>query len=672
MQVFYVNIGGGEPTVRRDFWELRRLRDRARRRRQVLDQRLAASRRRSRRGSRRATTSTSRSRSTARRPRSTTRSAAPARTTRRSRAMEHLRGRGLRAASRSRSSSRARTPASSTRSRRSPTATARSCGSPGCGPSGRGADVWDELHPTAAQQRELYDWLLAHGEEVLTGDSFFHLVRLRRGAAGPEPVRRRARRLPDRPGRRRLRLPVRDPRRVPRRQRPRRRRLRPASGASRSCSPSCASRRRPAPARRCGLYDACRGGCMAAKFFTGLPLDGPDPECVLGHGERAARRARATPRRRARRSTTRAGAPRGRACDEDPLADFRLDECPLADGPARWPARARGSSRSPRPSGGRSRRAADARSTARCVAGAERGRHARGQRRRVRRARLRAADRHRPAGGARDLATTVMGQPISMPVIISPTGVQAVHPDGEVAVARAAAARGHGDGPQLVREQAGRGGRRGQPADVLPDLLARARASGSRRSLERARAAGAAGLIVTLDWSFAHRPRLGQPGDPGAARPEARCASLAPEALVRPRWLLDFLRSGGLPDLDGRRTWPRRASRPPTFFGAYGEWMQDAAALAGRTSPGCASSGTGRSCSRASCAPTTPGARSTPAPTRSRSPTTAATTSTARRRRSAPCPRSSTRSATRSRSCSTAASAAAATSSRRSRSAPAP
>ena len=36
----------------------------------------------------------------------------------------------------------------------------------------------------------------------------------------------------------------------------------------------------------CGMFDACQGGCMAAKFFTGLPLDGPDPECVLGHGER--------------------------------------------------------------------------------------------------------------------------------------------------------------------------------------------------------------------------------------------------------------------------------------------------------------------------------------------------------------------------------------------------
>ena len=40
----------------------------------------------------------------------------------------------------------------------------------------------------------------------------------------------------------------------------------------------------------------------------------------------------------------------------------------------------------------------------------------------------------------RDLSTTVMGQDISFPVVISPTGVQAVHPDGEVAVARAAAA----------------------------------------------------------------------------------------------------------------------------------------------------------------------------------------------------------------------------------------
>src|SRR5271163_1116062 len=43
---------------------------------------------------------------------------------------------------------------------------------------------------------------------------------------------------------------------------------------------------------------------------------------------------------------------------------------------------------------------------------------------------------------SRDLATKVMGQEVSFPVLLSPTGVQAVHPEGEVAVARAAAARG--------------------------------------------------------------------------------------------------------------------------------------------------------------------------------------------------------------------------------------
>ena len=44
----------------------------------------------------------------------------------------------------------------------------------------------------------------------------------------------------------------------------------------------------------CGAFDSCRGGCMAAKFFTGLPLDGPDPECVRGHGEPALAAAGAT------------------------------------------------------------------------------------------------------------------------------------------------------------------------------------------------------------------------------------------------------------------------------------------------------------------------------------------------------------------------------------------
>ena len=44
-------------------------------------------------------------------------------------------------------------------------------------PSGRAVDAWDALHPTAAQQRTLYHWLLER-PGVLTGDSFFHLSAL--------------------------------------------------------------------------------------------------------------------------------------------------------------------------------------------------------------------------------------------------------------------------------------------------------------------------------------------------------------------------------------------------------------------------------------------------------------------------------------------------------------
>ena len=46
----------------------------------------------------------------------------------------------------------------------------------------------------------------------------------------------------------------------------------------------------------CGHFDSCRGGCMAAKFFTGLPIDGPDPECVRGYGSTALATERHIPR----------------------------------------------------------------------------------------------------------------------------------------------------------------------------------------------------------------------------------------------------------------------------------------------------------------------------------------------------------------------------------------
>jgi heme/flavin dehydrogenase (mycofactocin system) len=171
----------------------------------------------------------------------------------------------------------------------------------------------------------------------------------------------------------------------------------------------------------------------------------------------------------------------------------------------------------------------------------------------------------------RDQATTVMGQPISLPLIISPTGVQAVHPDGEVAVARAAAARGTAMSLSSFASK---------PIEEVvaanPQTFFQMYWMGTKDSMlaqmERARAAGAKGLIVTLDWSFSHGRDWGSPWIPERVGLKAM-ARFAPEALAHPRWLLAFARSRRLPDL----TTPNitaRGEQPPTFFGAYGEWMQ--------------------------------------------------------------------------------------------------
>jgi len=210
-------------------------------------------------------------------------------------------------------------------------------------PSGRGAATWDDLHPAAAQQRQLYDWLMARGESVLTGDSFFHLAGYGEGLPGLNMCGAgRVVCLID---------PVGDVYACPfaihdaflagnvrgtggfaevwrSSELFTRLRTEQSGGACTSCS----------------AFAACQGGCMAAKFFTGLPLDGPDPECVRGHGEAAlasnprglvprpagdhSHRGKRLPvpvsigpRPRADELVQRS-AP-DRACDQSPLAGFR-------------------------------------------------------------------------------------------------------------------------------------------------------------------------------------------------------------------------------------------------------------------------------------------------------------------------------------------------------------
>jgi L-lactate dehydrogenase (cytochrome)/glycolate oxidase len=171
----------------------------------------------------------------------------------------------------------------------------------------------------------------------------------------------------------------------------------------------------------------------------------------------------------------------------------------------------------------------------------------------------------------REMATTVMGQSISLPVIISPTGVQAVHPDGEVAVARAAAARGTAIGLSSFASKSVEEVVAANPQTFFQMYWTGAKDAMLRR-MERARAAGAVGLILTLDWSFSYGRDWGSPKIPERIDLKAM-ARFAPEALTRPQWLFTFARTRKLPDLSAPNL-QESGQQAPTFFGAYGEWMQ--------------------------------------------------------------------------------------------------
>ncbi|MCV7315367.1 mycofactocin biosynthesis FMN-dependent deaminase MftD [Mycolicibacillus parakoreensis] len=174
------------------------------------------------------------------------------------------------------------------------------------------------------------------------------------------------------------------------------------------------------------------------------------------------------------------------------------------------------------------------------------------------------------ASAKRDLATTVMGQDISFPVVISPTGVQAVDPEGEVAVARAAAARGTAMGLSSFASK--------PMEDVIavnPQVFFQVYWLGGRDAIaervERARAAGAVGLIATTDWSFSHGRDWGSPTIP-EKMDLPTMLRMMPEALARPGWLWRFGKTLHPPNL--RVPNQGKSGEPgPPFFSAYGEWM---------------------------------------------------------------------------------------------------
>src|SRR6201997_796134 len=171
---------------------------------------------------------------------------------------------------------------------------------------------------------------------------------------------------------------------------------------------------------------------------------------------------------------------------------------------------------------------------------------------------------------ARAMATSVMGQEISLPVLISPTGVQAVHPDAEVAVARAAAARGTVMGLSSFASKPVEEVVAANPRTFFQMYWIGDRDAMAAR-MERARTAGAVGLIATLDWSFSFGRDWGSPHIPEKMT-LGELVRLAPQVLARAAYAGQGGRTRQIPD-PPVRTLPVGGAPAPTFFGAYGQWM---------------------------------------------------------------------------------------------------
>ncbi|WP_341977884.1 pre-mycofactocin synthase MftD [Microbacterium sp. LWO13-1.2] len=173
-----------------------------------------------------------------------------------------------------------------------------------------------------------------------------------------------------------------------------------------------------------------------------------------------------------------------------------------------------------------------------------------------------------------DLKTTFMGQSIDLPVVIAPAAAQAMHPDGEVGVARAARRAGTALGLSNFASM--------PVEDVVranPDTFAHVYLSGDRDIIagrvERFRQAGVKGLIFTMDLSgvrVANQPRdWGSPVYPDGLG-LSTLIKYAPMALTHPRWTMRYLRRGSVPGLYAPNM-SKKDGVVPTLVGGLYEWV---------------------------------------------------------------------------------------------------
>src|SRR4051794_12358818 len=99
-----------------------------------------------------------------------------------------------------------------------------------------------------------------------------------------------------------------------------------------------------------------------------------------------------------------------------------------------------------------------------------------------------------------DLSTTVLGRPVALPVLGAPLGLLAlIRPEGELAIARALHRAGSLCGVSAMASYAVEDVARAAPGGVLFQLYVWRDRGLVRELVERARTAGCAALVLTVD-----------------------------------------------------------------------------------------------------------------------------------------------------------------------------
>jgi isopentenyl diphosphate isomerase/L-lactate dehydrogenase-like FMN-dependent dehydrogenase len=151
-----------------------------------------------------------------------------------------------------------------------------------------------------------------------------------------------------------------------------------------------------------------------------------------------------------------------------------------------------------------------------------------------------------------DLHTRVLGAELSMPVLLAPVGYcRIMHPDGEIAAARAAGKAGTASVLSTVSGHRLEDVKAATTGPMWFQLYLTGGREAAENAMQRALAVGYTALVITIDTTvIGLREREVRDGMEELLRGSLWSQiPFTPQLFARPRWFVRFLLDGGLPDM---------------------------------------------------------------------------------------------------------------------------